>query len=168
MMGGTAMGVRMMFVAVMLALVFVGFAGAQEGDAAEGQEAAADPAVQEDATGGEDAPAGEMTPGLIFNASNLLLDLSEYQGGFGGKLDYGDFAVRGLFSFELESTEDAGTSDDFALTLGAAVEVPFFHGRVTPYWGGFIDGTVASEKAENTAGEESSLLVLRGSAGPIL
>jgi hypothetical protein len=150
------MGKRTTFIAMMLALVFVGLAAAQEGDATT------------EAAGDGDAGEREMTPGFIFNASNLLLDLSEYQGGLGGKFDFGDFAVRGLFSFELESTEDAGTSDDFALTLGASVEFPFFHGRVTPYWGGFIDGTYSNETSETSGGDTTETTTFGGSIGPLL
>jgi hypothetical protein len=141
---------------MILALVFVGLAAAQEGDATA------------EAAGDGDAVEREMTPGFIFNASNLLLDLSEYQGGLGAKFDYGDFAVRGLFSFELESTEDAGTSDDFALTLGASVEFPFFRGRVTPYWGGFIDGTYERRSSETSGGDTTETTTFGGSVGPLL
>lgn len=162
------MGIRTTFIAVILWISLVGFAAAQDAEVADGQEADADASAQQEVAGGEDAAVREMTPGFIFNASNLLLDLSEYQGGLGGKFDYGDFAVRGLFSFELESTEDAGTRDDFALTLGAAVEFPFFHGRVTPYWGGFIDGTYSSESTETSGGDTTKTTSFGGSIGPLL
>jgi hypothetical protein len=117
----------------------------------------------------EDEQSGrEMTPGFIFNASNLLLDLNAYQGGVGGKLDFGDYALRALLSFQLANSQAESTQNDIDLTLGIAAEFPFFQGRVSPYWGGFIDGTVTSEKRESAAGDVSSTLVLSGSVGPLL
>jgi hypothetical protein len=126
---------------------------------------------QEDGEAGVAEPddsRADVTPGFIFNASNLLLDLSSYQGGVGGKLDFGDYALRGLFSFELENSQTDSTENDVDMTLGVAAEFPFFDGRVSPYWGGFIDGTVTSEKTESAAGDVSSILVLSGSLGPLL
>jgi hypothetical protein len=110
----------------------------------------------------------EFTPGFIFNASNLLLDLSEYQGGVGGKLDFDSFAFRGLFSFGLESTEAASETEDVAVTLGVAAEIPFFDGRVSPYWGGFIDGTISRSSTETSGGDTSETQVLAASIGPLL
>lgn len=126
-------------------------AGAGAGDAG------AEPGVWED-----------VTPGFIFNASNLLLDLSEYQGGLGGKLDFSNFALRGLFSFELESSDSTSDTEDVALTMGLAAEVPFFDGRVSPYWGGFIDGSISRETTETSGGDTSRTQVLAASIGPLL
>ncbi len=150
---------------VMIVLFSVGPVWAQEEAEAPGGEATEAEAPEAES---EEQSGRRMTPGFIFNASNLLLDLSAYQGGVGGKLDFGDYALRGLFSFALRNSQADTTDNDIDLTLGLAAEFPFFQGRVSPYWGGFIDGTVTSEKTESAAGDVTSTLMLSGSVGPLL
>ncbi len=70
------------------------------------------------------------TPGIIFNTSNILLDLKEYQSGVGIKLRGEDASIRGLFSISYESS-----NDEFDTNIGITYERPFFAGRVAPYWG---------------------------------
>lgn len=70
------------------------------------------------------------TPGIIFNTSNILLDLEEYQSGVGIKLRGEDYSIRGLFSVSYESS-----NDEFVTNMGITYEKPFFPGRVSPYWG---------------------------------
>lgn len=70
------------------------------------------------------------TAGFIFNTSNILLDLEEYQSGVGFKLRGEDASLRGLFSVSYESG-----NDEFDSNLGITYEKPFFSGRVSPYWG---------------------------------
>lgn len=70
------------------------------------------------------------TPGIIFNTSNILLDLDEYQSGVGIKLRGEDASLRGLFSISYQSS-----NDEFDTNMGITYEKPFFSGRVSPYWG---------------------------------
>lgn len=157
--------VRLVLAGLVLAVATAAPVVAQEADG----ETAPDEAEGGDGDAGEESGVWEdVTPGFIFNASNLLLDLSEYQGGLGGKLDFGNVALRGLFSFELESTDSTSDTEDVAVKLGLAAEVPFFDGRVSPYWGGFIDGTISRETTETSGGDTSETQVLAASIGPLL
>lgn len=156
---------RMCCALVMIVLFSVVPVWAQEEAEAPGGEATESEAPEAESV---EQSGRRMTPGFIFNASNLLLDLSAYQGGVGGKLDFGNYALRGLFSLALRNSQADTTDNDIDLTLGLAAEFPFSRGRVSPYWGGFIDGTVTSEKRESAAGDVSSRLVLSGSVGPLL
>ena len=76
---------------------------------------------------------GRFTPGIIFNTSNILLDLSAYQSGVGFKLKAEDYALRGLFNLNYDSSDDMLETD-----IGITYEHPFFSGRVAPYWGGAV------------------------------
>lgn len=116
-------------------------------------------------TEGEGFGIEGMRPGVIFNASSLLVDVDAYQGGAGLKLGFEKFALRTLLAFGLQ---DAGGDDSsWDLTLGAAAEIPFFTGRVRPYWGGFVDGGISQETTE---GEDATTetQIISGGFGPIL
>ncbi len=135
-----------------------------------------------DREGGTRAEAGDgekrsVTPGLIFNTSNLLLDLNAYQGGvagspyragIGAKFDFSSFALRGLFSFRLENANTDNDDNNVDLTLGVSAQLPFFHGRVTPYWGGFVDGTRAKEIRGSETTVETTTTVIGGALGPFV
>ena len=136
---------------------------------------------QADESGSQDGDGdGEkraMTPGLIFNTSNLLLDLSAYEGGvagspyrggIGAKLDFSSFALRGLFSFRLENADTDNDDNNVDFTLGVSAQMPFFHGRVTPYWGGFVDGTLSKELNGSDEAVETTTTVVGGALGPLL
>lgn len=73
--------------------------------------------------------------GVIFNTSNIFLDIESYQMGFGSKvLLNNDVALRFLFDGFYSSS-----TDTFSIGLGTAVEKHFNKRRVSPYWGGFIN-----------------------------
>lgn len=84
-----------------------------------------------------------MTPGIIFNTSNLLLDLAAYQSGVGLMLRNEDFALRSLVSLEYESGNDL-----FESTVGLAYMQPFFSGGVYPYWGVSLIGGYSFDRDE--------------------
>ncbi|WP_319562184.1 hypothetical protein [Marispirochaeta sp.] len=91
----------------------------------------------------DDLLFGRYTPGIIFNTSNILLDLNEYQSGVGVKLKANDYALRGLFNIGYESGADL-----FEMDLGLTYEKPFFTGRVAPYWGVAVNGGYSLDRDE--------------------
>lgn len=106
--------------------------------------------------------------GFIFSADNLLLDLESYQGGIGAKADLGAYAVRGLLSVEVDGIGSDGGNETTAFGLGVTLEKPFFDARVTPYWGGFVDGTYSVEKTEVDGGDTTKTQVVTAGFGPVL
>lgn len=84
--------------------------------------------------------------GFIFNTSNLLLDIDSYQAGVGIKALYdNNIAIRYLGDIFYSNSSNA-----FSTTLGAAFEKHFRKGRISPYWGGFIEaGYIGQETIED-------------------
>ena len=73
--------------------------------------------------------------GFIFNTNNLLLDIESYQAGVGVKvLRDNNVAHRYLADLFYSSS-----SKTFSGTLGLTYEKHFKPGRLSPYWGGFLD-----------------------------
>lgn len=95
------------------------------------------------------------TPGLIFNTSNILLDLDGYQSGVGIKLKAEDYALRGLVRLSYESSDDF-----FETELGATYEKPFFDEKVSPYWGIETKGGYSLDRDEYSSDNwtESSVI----------
>jgi len=83
----------------------------------------------------EDLKIMGFTPGLIFNTSNILLDLSAYQTGVGIMLWKSDHSLRTLFHMGYESGNEI-----FDTKLGIAYIKPVFQGRIVPYWGAELKG----------------------------
>ena len=81
------------------------------------------------------------TPGLIFNANNLLLDLSSYQGGIGMILKRPQDAWRFSIGFGYESG-----SNEINTSLGLSYIRPFFMHKVMPYWGCDLAGEYSYNK----------------------
>ncbi len=98
------------------------------------------------------------TPGLIFNTSNILLDISGYQSGVGLKLKAEDYALRTLLRLSYESADDVFESE-----LGFTYEKPFFKGKVSPYWGVELKGGYSLDKDEVTSDNWTSDSVITGS-----
>ena len=105
----------------------------------------------------------EFIPGLIFNTSNLLLDLNAYQGGAGVKLLYSEHALR--FS---AGAGYIGADSRLEITAGAVYEKPFYTGRVTPYWGGVLLAGYSREGAENDSDYWEIIQGFEASLGGIL
>ena len=76
--------------------------------------------------------AGEPSIGIVFSASNILLDVESYEGGLGAKFAKGDLSLRGTFDFLL-----SGASDTFSVNAGATGEYHLSPGRISPYVGAF-------------------------------
>ena len=82
--------------------------------------------------------------GFIFNTNNLLLDIESYQAGVGIKtLNHNNVAIRYLGDIFYSSS-----SNTFSGTLGATYEKHFKPGRLSPYWGGFIEAGYIGQKSE--------------------
>ena len=82
--------------------------------------------------------------GFIFNTSNLLLDIESYQAGVGIKtLHDNNVAIRYLGDIFYSNS-----ANSFSGTLGITYEKHFKPGRVSPYWGGFIEAGYIGQKSE--------------------
>ena len=79
--------------------------------------------------------------GLIFNASNILMDIESYQAGIGVKLRTGNSAFRfladGFFT---------NSSMTMSVDFGVAYEYHLTAARVSPYVGGFASVGYTSQK----------------------
>ena len=81
--------------------------------------------------------------GVIFNTDNLLLDYESYQGGIGLKLADSQTAWRVLLDVFYSTV-----SDSMAFTLGGAWERHFAEGRVSPYFGAYLQAGYAQMRTE--------------------
>jgi len=82
--------------------------------------------------------------GFIFNTNNLLLDIESYQAGVGFKvLRDNNVALRLLG--DIFYSYNANT---FSATLGVTYEKHFKPGRLSPYWGGFLEAGYMGQKSE--------------------
>ena len=82
--------------------------------------------------------------GFIFNTNNILLDIDSYQAGIGIKvLKKNNVALRFLgdlfYSNSVNST---------SVTIGVTYEKHLNPGRVSPYWGGYIEAGFLGQKSE--------------------
>jgi hypothetical protein len=75
---------------------------------------------------------GQNDLGLIFNSSNILLGLESYQAGIGGKMAWGNLALRGVVGLGF-----IGASQAFSVDFGLAIENHFLPGAISPYYGAF-------------------------------
>ena len=71
---------------------------------------------------------------LIFNTTDILLDVGSYQGGIGFKIGRDKLYFRMLFDFFLSNASNA-----FSISLGNSLEYHFLPGRVSPYFGGYLN-----------------------------
>jgi hypothetical protein len=71
--------------------------------------------------------------GLIFNMSNILLDLEGYQAGLGAKVGWGNLYVRGLLDFVAN-----GSASTLSLNAGATVEYHLLPRPLSFYVGGSV------------------------------
>ena len=74
--------------------------------------------------------AGARDLGVIFNTSDLLLDLESYQGGLGVKIGLDGFKLRAMADVLLNTG-----FNPFSLTVGAVLEKHILPGPVSLYWG---------------------------------
>ena len=88
----------------------------------------------------------EETPpwGFIFNTDNLFMDIESYQAGVGIKLLKEDNKALRLLA-DLFYSNSANT---LSMTLGVTMENHFHPGRVSPYWGWFVQAGFLSQKSE--------------------
>jgi hypothetical protein len=77
---------------------------------------------------------GSVDLGIIFNTSDILLDIQGFQGGVGVKASLKDWMLRGMVDLLL-STE----FDPFSLSLGAVLEKHLWPGPVSVYWGPAVE-----------------------------
>ncbi len=103
---------------------------------------------EESSEGASQEESGEriwkgFTPGIIFNTSNLLMDISGYQSGFGMKFRGEHFSLRTLLSMGYDSSTEV-----LDTTIGVALEKPFFTGRVTPFWGFSLEGGYVEDEGD--------------------
>jgi hypothetical protein len=89
--------------------------------------------------GAQALASGKVTPatgandiGLIFSASNILMDLESYQAGVGGKIAWEELALRAAFDVGY-----SGVTQAFSINAGIAVENHFMPGVISPYFGAF-------------------------------
>ena len=79
--------------------------------------------------------------GLIFNADSLLSNLGSYQSGIGVKYSTGDnTALRILLDIFFSNSLST-----YSGTLGITYENHIRPGKISPYWGGFIQGGYISQ-----------------------
>jgi hypothetical protein len=78
---------------------------------------------------------GPYDLGIIFNASDLLLNLESYQAGFGVKFGMDKFCIRGLFDFAAN-----GSANALGVDLGATAEYYLVPGPISLYIGGLVSG----------------------------
>ncbi|NOY09119.1 MAG: hypothetical protein GXP33_09790 [Spirochaetes bacterium] len=91
------------------------------------------------------AEEGKKHPwGLIFNTNDLLLDIKSYQAGVGVKIFLGNSTAARFLGDIFYATN----ANSFSATFGATFEKHFKQGRVSPYWGGFLDAGFISQKSE--------------------
>jgi hypothetical protein len=77
---------------------------------------------------------GPVDLGIIFNTSDLLLDIQGFQGGVGAKFSLEHWMLRGMADLVL------GTEfDPFSLSLGAVWEKHLWPGPVSVYWGPAVE-----------------------------
>ena len=88
--------------------------------------------------------------GFIFNTNNLLLDIDSYQAGVGIKVLRDDNVALRLLG-DLFYSYSANT---FSTTLGVTFEKHFKPGRVSPYWGGFVEAGYIGNKDEVFASDD--------------
>ncbi len=82
--------------------------------------------------------------GFIFNTNNLLMDIDSYQAGVGFKtLHDNNVAIRYLADVFYSSSPEA-----YSGTLGVTYEKHLKTGRVSPYWGGFVEAGYIGQKSE--------------------
>jgi len=101
--------------------------------------------------------------GIIFNVTDILLDLESYQGGVGIKR-YSTDSLAYRVSFDFNYTDK---SSSWLLVLGNTLEYHFIRGRVSPYFGGFLDIGYATYKDESDSNNWTKVSSIPLSIGPI-
>ena len=110
---------------------------------------------------------GELpfVPGIIFNTSNLLMDIDSYQGGFGGKLLFPDYALRLMVNLGYHTTP----TDRIELASGVVFEKQIFmNGRVNPYAGVLTEIGFSYDRWEADSDNWTRLKTLTAGVGGIL
>ena len=87
--------------------------------------------------------------GFIFNTNNLLLDIESYQAGVGIKVLRDDNVALRLLGDLFYSY----SANSFSATLGVTYEKHFKPGRLSPYWGGFLEAGYIGQKSEGINSE---------------
>lgn len=102
--------------------------------------------------------------GIIFNVTDILLDLDSYQGGIGIKRYFKDpWAYRLAFDFGYSNS-----SNSWLISLGNTLEYHIITGRISPYIGGYLDIGYASYKDEIDTDNWTKVTSIPISTGPIL
>ncbi len=92
------------------------------------------------------ASTGAFDFGLIFNSSNILLDLESYQAGLGAKIAWGSMALRGNCDLLFN-----GSTQSFSVNVGTAFEFHPMTAAISPYIGAFAQVGYMSQPEITTA-----------------
>jgi hypothetical protein len=102
-------------------------------------------------------------PGIIFNTSNILLDLEEYQAGVGLMMLGESHSFRGSFGFSYESA-----ANFLGMNISFAYLRPIIKGRVTPYWGVGVTMGYSFDKDTYDADDWQSIHSFEGGVSAVL
>ena len=102
--------------------------------------------------------------GIVFNTTDILLDVESYQGGIGLKRFFKDtWAYRASFGFGYSNTEDS-----WQISYGSTFEYHFTTGRISPYTGFYFDVGYASYRDETDSVNWTKVWSIPISTGPII
>ena len=83
---------------------------------------------------GNKPEAGKYDIGIIFNTTDVLLNIESYQGGVGMKI--GGEKITFRFMLDLLINTDLSP---FSISAEVALEKHFISGLISPYWGGLME-----------------------------
>ena len=106
---------------------------------------------------------GTRNMGLIFNTTNILMDLDSYQGGFGFKGSLEKYELRSMADFLFRNNPNA-----FAINFSFALEEHFMPGRISPYLGGILGAGFIYLKTEVDANNWTQVFTFPLSLGGLL
>ena len=112
---------------------------------------------------GKTPEAGKYDIGVIFNTTNILLDIESYQGGIGMKIGAEKYTYRFLLDLLINTD-----FSPFSISAGAALEKHFISGPISPYWGGLIELGYTSLKDEIDADNWTQAITVPLTLGGIL
>lgn len=79
--------------------------------------------------------AGPCDLGIVFNTSDILFGLENYQGGIGAAIGWGNLQLRGLVGLAVN-----GSSQAFGINAGVTVLYLLLPGPISPYLGVYAGG----------------------------
>ncbi len=101
--------------------------------------------------------------GFIFNTDNILFDVEGYQGGVGFKYRGDKLVYRVMTDFSFSSSTNKLTAG-----TGLAIEKHLRDGKISPYWGWFLNAAYESEKFESDSENWNKLIQYPLSTGGLL